>query len=91
MVDQRLTWGGTTLSRINMVGREYGKWMVIGPAPDKEYFRNGMKTGVEIKWWCLCRGCKRTFQVNGGALRAGKTRSCQECWYADLKYFCDNR
>lgn len=72
--------------RIDMRGKEYGHWLVLGPAPDKVY-----KYGTRIMWFCLCRGCKRTYTLEGSTLRTGRSRSCWDCWIRELTEFCRNR
>lgn len=53
---------------INLVGKTFGKWRVVEKLPAR------IKKGQPY-WQCLCE-CGNLGQVQGGALRLGKSLSC---------------
>lgn len=55
---------------VEMTGKRFGKWTVIGPAKRPDF----MASNAQF-WECLC-DCGRISIVNGYSLRNGGTRSC---------------
>ena len=50
-----------------MLNHKFGKWLVLEKAP--------RKTGEPIKWKCKCE-CGTIKNIDGAALRAGRSKSC---------------
>lgn len=64
------------MTPVNLIGRQYGKLKVI-------FYIDKTKSG-QHRWLCLCE-CGKTNIVPGGALNAGRVRSCG-CLLGTTKY-----
>lgn len=60
--------------KIPMVGKTFGKWTVLAPA-DRRVFPGG---GQQTMWLCRCE-CGSERDVNGHAMRSGKSTACPPC------------
>ena len=59
-------------AKINLIGRRYGKWLVM----NKETARMGGSSGQRATgWWCQCE-CGTERYVDGASLRKGASTNC---------------
>lgn len=61
--------------RHNLLGKQFGRWTVIGPAPDD--------SGHRSRWKCVCTCGKVKDAIYSINLIRGRSQSCG-CWVADV-------
>lgn len=63
-----------TRTLVDLTGRTFNRWTVIGRAPD----RRCRDHGPQVYWICRC-ACGRNRDVLGNNLKSGKSKSCGRC------------
>lgn len=62
--------------RIDLTGKQIGRWLVLRRDTTNTVSRTGNKT---CRYICLCQLCNKEYSVNSGSLRAGGSSSCYPC------------